>query len=140
MKTNLGPEDLGDLLEQPIIGVLATRRSDDTTLLSPVWFDWHDGGFSIWADSESGKVGHIRRDPRVSFVVANAEWPYRGLEIRGIATLSTDADAFFRAVGRTARRYMGAEAEKRMVETTPAGVVIRIEPGVLRGWDYIDEA
>ena len=140
MKTNLGPDDLGDLLDQPIIGVLATRRSDDTTLLSPVWFAWHDGGFSIWADSESGKVRHIRRDPRVSFVVANAEWPYRGLEVRGNATLSTDADQFFRAVGRTARRYMGADAEQRMVETTPAGVVIRIEPSVVRGWDYIDEA
>ena len=76
----------------------------------------------------------------MSFVVANAEWPYRGLEIRGIATLLADADEFSRVVGRTARRYMGAEAEQRMVETTPPGVVIRIEPGVLRGWDYIDEA
>jgi hypothetical protein len=48
MKTGLGPDELGDLLEQPIIGVLATRRPDDTTLLSPVWFDWRDGAFSIW--------------------------------------------------------------------------------------------
>jgi PPOX class probable F420-dependent enzyme len=138
MKTNLDPDDLGDLFDQPIIGVLATRRADDTTLLSPVWFEWRDGGFSIWADSESGKVNHIRRDPRVSFVVANAEWPYRGLEIRGEATLSTDD--FAGVVGRTARRYMGAQAEERMVETTPPGVVIRIEPGILRGWDYVDEA
>ena len=38
MKTDLDPSDLGDLLEQPIIAVLATRRLDDTTLLSPVWF------------------------------------------------------------------------------------------------------
>jgi hypothetical protein len=76
----------------------------------------------------------------VSFVVANAEWPYRGLEVRGNATISTNADDFFGAVGRTARRYMGAGAEQRMVETTPAGVVIRIEASVTRGWDYIDEA
>jgi PPOX class probable F420-dependent enzyme len=140
LKTNLGPDDLGDLLEQPIIGVLATRRADDTTLLSPVWFDWRDGGFSIWADSASGKVRHIERDPRVSFVVANDEWPYRGLEVRGNATISDDADEFFGVVGRTARRYMGADAEERMVRDTPAGVVIRIDPTVVRGWDYIDEA
>ena len=140
MKTNLGPNDLGDLLEQPIIGVLATRRADDTTLLSPVWFDWRDGGFDIWADAESGKVRHIRRYPRVSFVVANAEWPYRGLEVRGNATISTDADDFFHVVGRTARRYMGAEAEGRMVRETAPGVVIRIDPTVVRGWDYVDEA
>jgi len=138
MRTNLGIADLGDLLEQPIIGVLATRRADDTTLLSPVWFDWRDGAFSIWADTESGKVRHIQRDPRVSFVIANSEWPYKGLEVRGNATIS--ADGFFDVVGRTARRYMGAEAEDRMVETTAPGVVIRIEPSVIRGWDYVDEA
>ena len=138
MKTNLGIADLGDLLEQPIIGVLATRRADDTTLLSPVWFDWRDGAFSIWADTESGKVHHIERDPRVSFVVANSEWPYKGLEVRGNATISTDG--FFDVVGRTARRYMGPEAEDRLVETTAPGVVIRIEPSIIRGWDYVDEA
>jgi PPOX class probable F420-dependent enzyme len=138
MKTNLGIADLGDLLEQPIIGVLATRRADDTTLLSPVWFDWRDGAFSIWADTDSGKVRHIQRDPRVSFVVANSEWPYKGLEVRGNATISPDG--FFDVVGRTARRYMGPEAEDRMVKTTAPGVVIRIEPSIIRGWDYVDEA
>jgi len=139
MKTDLGPSDLGDLLEQPIIAVLATRRLDDTTLLSPVWFEWRDGAFHIWVESEeNGKVRHIRRDPRVSFVVANSEWPYKGLEVRGEATITTDD--FYGVLGRTARRYMGAEAEERMVASTPPGVVIRIEPGVVRAWDYGDEA
>jgi len=139
MKTDLGPSDLGDLLEQPIIAVLATRRLDDTTLLSPVWFEWRDGAFHIWVESEeNGKVRHIRRDPRVSFVVANSEWPYKGLEVRGEATITTDD--FYGVLGRTARRYMGAGAEERMVASTPPGVVIRIEPGVVRAWDYADEA
>jgi len=38
MRTDLRPEDLGDLLDQPLIAVLATRRADDTIMLSPVWF------------------------------------------------------------------------------------------------------
>ncbi len=139
MKTNLGPDDLGDLLEQPIIAVLATRRADDTILLSPVWFDWRDGVFSIWASGEeNGKVKHIRRDPRVSFVVANSTWPYKGLEVRAEATITTDD--FFGVLARTARRYMGAESEEQMVRETPLGVVIRIEPTFVRGWDYVDEA
>ena len=29
MQTGLGPDDLGDLLDQPLIAVLATRRQDD---------------------------------------------------------------------------------------------------------------
>ena len=50
------------------------------------------------------------------------------------------ADDFYDVLGRTARRYMGAEAEERMMGSTLPGVVIRIEPSVIRGWDYVDEA
>jgi PPOX class probable F420-dependent enzyme len=139
MRTGLGPEDLGDLLDQPLIAVLATRRKDDTIMLSPVWFEWRDGGINVWADSlENGKVRHITRDPRVSVVVANQEWPYKGMEIRAQATLS--GDGFYDVLGRTARRYSGEEAATRMVSSYEPGVVIRIEPGELRAWDYEDEA
>ncbi|MBA2299609.1 MAG: pyridoxamine 5'-phosphate oxidase family protein, partial [Chloroflexi bacterium] len=66
MRTDLRPEDLGDLLEQPLIAVLATRRKDDTVMLSPVWFEWRDGGINIWVPTpEGGKVAHVERDPRV---------------------------------------------------------------------------
>ena len=36
MRTNLTADDVADLLEEPLVAVLATRRPDDTTLLSPV--------------------------------------------------------------------------------------------------------
>ena len=39
------PADVIDLLEAPIVAVLATRRRDDTVLLSPVWFEWRDSAF-----------------------------------------------------------------------------------------------
>ena len=72
MRTNLKADDVADLLEAPVVAILATRRADDTTMLSPVWFEWRDGGFNVWASaSDKGKVGHIKRDPRVSIVVAN---------------------------------------------------------------------
>ena len=139
MRTNLRPEDLGDHLDQPLIAVLATRRPDDTVLLSPVWFEWRDGGFSVWVPSpDNAKVRDIRRDPRVSIVVASQGWPYKGIEVRGRATVSRDG--FDELVGRTAERYMGAGAAARMVGTMPEGVVVRIEPGTLRAWDYEDEA
>ena len=139
MRTKLRPEDLGDLLEQPIVAILATRRADDTVMLSPVWFEWRDDGITVWAHGETdGKVRHIRRDPRVSVVVANSEWPYKGLEIRGEARIANDG--FFDVVRRTGDRYLGAGAGDRMASTMNEGVVIRIEPGDLRAWDYEDEA
>ena len=139
MRTDLTALDLGDLLEQPLIAVLATRRKDDSVMLSPVWFEWWEGGINIWVPTaEGGKVGHIQRDPRVTVVVNNQEWPYKGFELRGEATVS--AEPFYDVLRRTALRYDGPEAAERMVASYAPGVVIRIEPGVVRGWDYEDEA
>jgi PPOX class probable F420-dependent enzyme len=139
MRTDLGADDVGDLLDQPLIAVLATRRKDDSVMLSPVWFEWRDGGINIWVPTvEGGKVGHVQRDPRVTVVVNNQEWPYKGFEIRGEATVS--GDDFYGVLRRTALRYDGPEAAERMVSSYAPGVVIRVEPGVIRAWDYEDEA
>jgi len=143
MRTNLTAADVADLLDRPLVAILATRRANDTTMLSPVWFEWRDGGFNVWANAnEGGKVGHIRRDPRVSIVVANSDWPYKGIEVRGEARLaSDDPDAFFGVLRRTSLRYFGEEMGAQFAATyTKPGIVIRIEPGELRAWDYTDEA
>ena len=141
MRTNLHARDMADLLEQPLIAVLATRRTDDSIMLSPVWFEWHEGGINVWVPTpEGGKVGHVQRDPRVTVVVANHEWPYKGFELRGEATVSTVPDDFYGVLRRTALRYDGPEAAERMVSSYAPGVVIRVEPGVIRAWDYEDEA
>jgi len=139
MRTGLGPDDLGDLLDQPLIAVLATRRPDDSILLSPVWFEWRDGGFNVWVpNADNAKVRDLARDPRASIVVANHEWPYKGLEVRGQATVSPDG--FYDVLRRTGDRYEGDGEGDRMVASYAPGVVIRLEPGTTRGWSYEDEA
>jgi len=140
MRTGLGATDMADLLEEPLIAVLATRRRDDTVLLSPVWFEWRDGGFNVWVESaDNGKARHVVRDPRATIVVASIDEPYRGLEVRGEASLVQEPEVFYEVLGRTAQRYYGTERGASMVAsyTTP-GVVIRLEPGHVRAWDYGD--
>lgn len=141
MRTDIDINDLGDLLDQPLIAVLATRRKDETIMLSPVWFEWFEGGINVWVPTiEGGKVSHVQRDPRVTIVVANHDWPYKGFELRGDATVSTEPDDFYGVLHRTGLRYSGPEAADRMVSTYAPGAVIRIEPGMIRAWDYEDEA
>lgn len=141
MRTGLGIDDLGDLLEQPLIAVLATRRADDSIMLSPVWFEWFEGGINIWVPTPTGgKVGHVQRDPRVTVVVSTSDWPYKGFELRGEATVSTKPEAFYGVLRRTGLRYSGPEAAERMVSSYAPGAVIRLEPGTIRAWDYEDEA
>lgn len=138
MRTGLTADDLPDLIAAPFIGVLATRRPDDSIMLSPVWWEWREGGFSIWVEDESDrKIRHLRRDPRATFVVSNDAWPYQGLEIRGAARITTDD--FYGVVRRTTERFRGREEAERRVASYPPGLVIRIEPGIVRGWAYEDE-
>ena len=88
MRTGLTPDGLGDLLELPLVAVLATYRRDGTVLLSPVWHEWRDNGFNVVTGRRNVKAAHLRRDPRASIVVYDDGPPYRGLELRARASLS----------------------------------------------------
>ncbi len=137
MRRNLDIEDLDGFLEEPLVAVLATHRADGTVLLSPVWHEWRDGGFNVWAGAEDVKTRHVRRDPRASIVVAESVPPLRGVEVRCAAGIVEDG-AHGTAV-RIASRYIGPE--KGAAYVGPAGdhVIIRLEPGDLRVWDFADE-
>jgi PPOX class probable F420-dependent enzyme len=137
MRRNLAVDDLGDLVELPLLAVLATYRRDGTVLLSPIWHEWRDGGFQMVTSSGDVKAAHLRRDPRASIVVCGHTLPYRGVEVRGQAQLSTEGAED--AVRRIASRYLGAEDGAAYAETAPDDLVIRLQPGELRAWDFADE-
>ncbi len=134
MRTDLRPEDLDDLLGRPLLAVLATTSSTGDTLLSPLWHEWRDGGFNLFTGTNDVKVRHIARDPRVSIVVCEQEPPYRGIEVRGEArVLPGDAETGLRIASRFLPRV---QAEGWV---GPNDVMIRIEPGTLRCWDFKDD-
>jgi PPOX class probable F420-dependent enzyme len=136
VRKGLTPDDLRDLLELPLLAVLATYRRDGTVLLSPVWHEWRDNGFHVVTGSRDVKAGHLRRDPRASIVVCEHGPPYRGLELRAKARLISSADRSI--VRRIATRYLGPEAGARYAETGGDDLFIRLEPGELRAWDFAD--
>ena len=138
MRTDLTIDDLDGFLEEPIVAVLATIRQDGSVLLSPVWHEWRDGGFQIWAGPNDVKARHLRRDPRASIVVAESTDPLRGVEVRGTAEIVTE-DAFETAV-RIASRYLGPRKGEAYVRKVGGNdITIRLEPGELRVWDFADE-
>ncbi len=137
MRKDLTIDDLGDLVELRLLAVLATYRRDGTVLLSPVWHEWLDGGFQVVTGSHDVKAAHLRRDPRASIVVCEHSPPYRGVEVRCHARLATAAVGD--AVRRIASRYLGAEAGAAHAESAGDNLLIRLEPGNLRAWDFADE-
>ncbi len=130
-------DELGDLLERPYCAVLATYREDGTVLLSPVWHEWRDGGFNIGVPLGDIKLRHLAADPRASVVVFDHSWPARGFEVRGIATVSDDARA--EVSRRLSVRYLGPKNGSAYADRVGPGVVVRIEPGTARGWDFAGE-
>ena len=133
----LGPDDLGDLLDQPLVAVLATYRKDGGVLLSPVWHQWRDGGFDVVVSANDIKLKHLRRDPRASVLVYGNDPPYAGLEARGEARLDPDGAAA--AILSMANRYLGPERGPAYAATVTNAVLVRLEPTALRGWDFADE-
>ena len=136
MRKRLAPEDLGDLLEQPLVAVLATHRADGGVLLSPVWHQWRDGGFDVVSRGDDVKIGHLRRDPRANIVVYEHVPPYRGIEVRGDARLEA---AHADTVRRIAVRYLGDDKGDAYTEDGEDDTLIRLEPGRLRAWDFADD-
>jgi PPOX class probable F420-dependent enzyme len=141
VRKNIPVHELSELLNQGTCAVLATNRADGTTLLSPVWFEWSDGGFTIVIFDDDAKARHIKRDPRVSVVVADDRVPMGGIEVRSVAQIvPTDPD--LAPLRRMAARYIGAERGQAYIDGfDPATqLTLRIVPGVLRTWDFADEA
>ena len=140
MRKNLRLEDLGDFLEQPKCATLATHFKDGTILMSPIWHEWRDGGFTVAVASGDIKASHVQRDAKVSISVAEDSPPYRGVEVRGRAYIER-ADALG-TIRRIAVRYLGARRGPAYVEAFGEAdlVLIRIKPDVLRAWDFADEA
>jgi PPOX class probable F420-dependent enzyme len=138
MRKNLTVEDLGTFLDEPLVAVLATLRTDGSVLLSPVWYEWREGGFNVWVEARNVKARHLRRDPRATIVVAESESPLRGVEVRGSARFVDEGVT--ETARRIAARYVGDEEGAADAEALRgADVIVRIEPGDIRVWDFADE-
>jgi PPOX class probable F420-dependent enzyme len=138
VRKGLTIEELGDLVELPLLAVLATHRRDGSVMLSPVWHEWRDGGFNVSTHSTDGKVKHLRNDPRVNIVVCEHVPPYRSVELRTeVQFVTTEVEE---ATLRIASRYLGPDGGATYVEEGGDDLVLRLEPGILRTWDFADDA
>jgi PPOX class probable F420-dependent enzyme len=140
VRHDLSVDQLGDLVHLPLVSTLATYRRDGSVLLSPIWHEWQDGGFNVCAGRDDVKVRHIRRDGRASIVVYDQQRPYRGLELRCGPSLVEDGAVYATVLRRIAIRYLGEADGAAYADTAgQRGVIIRMEPGNLRTWDFADE-
>lgn len=133
----LPPEELDAFLARPLVATLATLRGDGSILLAPVWHEWRDSGFNVIVGKDDVKARNIERDSRVSLAVYEDDPPYAGVELRCRAVLvDVEDDTLIR---RLAIRYLGEQAGNAYADSSAdPQVSVRLEPGMLRSWDYSD--
>lgn len=135
MPSETSPGDPSDFLSEPVVATLATYGSDGIVRLSPVWHEWANGGFNVTIDKGDIKARHLDRDRRASLVVYSNESPYKGVEIRTEAIVTSDGAA--EAVARLAYRYLNEDQAERFLSLTSWDpLLVRLEPGDLRHWHY----
>ena len=115
--------------------MLATTRKDGSSYTSPVWFRWTGSAFEVVIALGDVKLRHLERDPRCSLLVFEAVAPFRGVEVRGEATLTRgDVTEIRRSI---AGRYLGLEAGDRFAaeRASKRGVLLQLRPVEPRVWD-----
>jgi PPOX class probable F420-dependent enzyme len=128
-------EDVRTLLEAPSAAVLTTYRKDGTALTSPVWFRWTGPAFEVVIARDDVKLRHLERDPRCGLVIFETVAPFRGVEVRGEASLTrcdvTDARTSI------AGRYLDRDAGERFAaeRASRPGVLLQLSAVRPRVWD-----
>ncbi len=135
----MGLADVGvemqSLLDAPSPAVLTLYREDGEALVSPVWFRVLDGALEVVVAITDRKLAHLRRDPRCVLLVFETVPPFRGVQVRGVASLTPDAGARTRLA--IASRYLGVERGRRYadVDRRPPGIVVGLPLRDARAWD-----
>jgi PPOX class probable F420-dependent enzyme len=96
-----------DLLDEPVVAMLATLMDDGQPQVTPVWCDRH--GNQIWVNSAAGRQKdlNMRRNKRVTIAALDPTNPYRYLEVRGHVVEIVEGQPAFDHIHKLAHDYFG---------------------------------
>jgi hypothetical protein len=139
MRRGLSPDALGDLFGLPLAAVVSISKPDGTVFSRPVWHRWESGRFLLQFPAGDRKIDMLERDSRLTLLLAENAFPYRAIEVRGRARMSSDG--YREQAIEICRRYVEAYDPGTPVESyvsDEAGRIVEIEADVTHCWDYAD--
>lgn len=104
------PGDYRDLLDRPVVAMLATADGDGRVAVSPIWVELADDTtvrFSSLATTLKSR--HLLENRHVAVCLLDPNDPYRFLELRGVVTDVTTQGAHNHLDAMT-QRYRGRSA------------------------------
>jgi len=100
------PPEIDELLRRPNPAVVATLRPDGSPHTVATWYLWDGERVLLNMDESRARLGFIRRDPRVSLTVLDADSWYRQLTLLGRVVELVDDDDLA-DIDRLSRHYGG---------------------------------
>ena len=126
------PDSHRDLLDAQF-ATLATVGKDGVPQQTEVWFLHDDGELKLSLNDARLKTRNLQKRPQCSLMVLDVGNPYRYLEVRGTAELTTDDDYAF--AGKVGAKYDSDlkvhdnPGERRVVVTIVPSNVYAVDMG-----------
>jgi PPOX class probable F420-dependent enzyme len=121
---------------------VASINADGTPHLVTMWYAVRDGRLAFWTYAKSQKIVNLRRDPRLTVLVATGERyeELRGVSITGQADLVEERDEVISYGEAVYERYWGPldnDAVREGVRVMgEKRVVVVVKPEKVVSWDH----
>jgi PPOX class probable F420-dependent enzyme len=134
-------EEISAFLEAGRDLQVASINADGTPHLVTMWYAMQDGEIAFWTYRKSQKIINLRRDPRLTVLVATGEVyeQLKGVSIQGQAEIVDDPDDVLRYGEAVYERYWGPlnDTVRQGVQAMGAKrVVIVVKPEKILSWDH----
>ncbi|MXP19774.1 TIGR03618 family F420-dependent PPOX class oxidoreductase [Gordonia sp. HNM0687] len=105
MSTGPLPPTVREMLAQPNPSVMATLRKDGSPVSAATWYLMDGDRVLLNMDDGRARLGHLRRDPRVTLTVLAENW-YTHVTLLG-RVIELRADDELADIDRLSRHYTG---------------------------------
>ncbi len=135
-------EEIRTFLEDGRDLQVASINADGTPHLVTMWYAVRDGRLAFWTYAKSQKIVNLRRDPRLTVLVATGDRyeELRGVSISGHAELVEERDEIVSYGEAVYERYWGPLDNDAVREGVRAmgskRVVVVVKPGKVVSWDH----
>jgi hypothetical protein len=120
------PPTLLPLLESTAVAFVSTIGPTGAPQTTPLWFLWENGALHFSLVDGRQKLRNLRRDPRLSVVVANPADPTWYIELRGhVDELASDPELALER--KIALKYTGEHVDVEPPGTARYAVTLVVE-------------
>ncbi|HET6705788.1 PPOX class F420-dependent oxidoreductase [Amycolatopsis sp.] len=123
------PDAVRTLVDGRNFATVATLDPDGGPQTSVVWVGLDDGDLVFSATEDRRKVRNLRRDPRISVSITDAENPYRHTQLRGTVTITPDPGKSLPA--KLSHKYLGQDPPSESADVQR--VVVRLKTEKIAG-------